>query len=179
MFISFTNVWMILNYFRKIESEWPMQIVADATFRFCDRDIGLVGIGIVLPGGKFQPLNYSLVPTESAQSYSLAWASYEKSAIYFARKFRHCEDRTCTTCADIDNVLHAARVRELLRSDAVQQENRLPVDCTISDNNKAWQHVATHDMGLLALKCITHLTGCIPLLLCLPLSHSNLRVPQP
>ena len=101
---------MILNYFRKIQSEWPMQIVADATLRFCDRDIGLVGIGIVLPGGKFQPLNYSLVPTESAQSYSLAWASYEKLAIYFAKKFRHREDRACTTCAAIDTVMHAPRV---------------------------------------------------------------------
>ena len=126
MFISFTNVWMILNYFRKIQSEWSMQIVADATFRVCDRDIGLVGIGIVLPGGKFQPLNYSLVPTESAKSYSLAWASYEKSAIYFATKFRHCEDRACSTCSSIDTVLHAPRVRDLLRSDAIQKEEASP-----------------------------------------------------
>ena len=162
---------MILNYFRKIQSKWSMQIVADATFRVCDRDIGLVGIGIVLPGGKFQPLNYSLVPTESAKSYSLAWASYEKSAIYFAKKFRHCEDRACSTCSSIDTVLHAPRVRDLLRSDAIQKEKRLPVDYTISDNNKAWQHVAMHDMGLQALKCVTHLTGNIAFFMCLLFSH--------
>jgi hypothetical protein len=52
---------MILNYFRNIQSEWPLQIVADATFQVCDRDIGIVGIGIANPGGKFLALNYSFL----------------------------------------------------------------------------------------------------------------------
>ena len=42
------------------------------------------------------------------------------------------------------------------------RDKRLPVDYTISDNNKAWQHVALNDMGLQALKFVTHLTGKIP-----------------
>ena len=43
LFAAFTNVWMLLNYFRVINSEWPLQIMGDGTFKFCDQDIGLLG----------------------------------------------------------------------------------------------------------------------------------------
>ena len=31
LFSSFTNVWMLLNYFRVINSKWPLQILEDGT----------------------------------------------------------------------------------------------------------------------------------------------------
>ena len=31
LFAAFTNVWMLLNYFRVINSEWPLQIMGDGS----------------------------------------------------------------------------------------------------------------------------------------------------
>ncbi len=75
-----------IEHFRLSEKKW--KFFGNKRQTFGKKWIYAVGIGIVLPCGKFQPLNYSLVPTESAKSYSLAWASYEKSAIYlYANSF--------------------------------------------------------------------------------------------
>ncbi len=45
LFCAFTSVWMMLNIFRVLNSEWPIQIMADATFKYCDRDISMIGMG--------------------------------------------------------------------------------------------------------------------------------------
>ena len=136
-----------------------MQIVGDATFSFCDRPIGLIGIGLIQPPAKFHPLVFSLVPTESKESYRLAWESFERSAISFVKNFRSCDDPRCTTCRKIGEIIHHENTRELLISTHVRVEKRLPVDLASSDNNKAWVEMVRDRMGLEANKCVAHLTG--------------------
>jgi len=34
------NVWMLLNYFRALNSGWPMQLMGDGTFNFAEIDGG-------------------------------------------------------------------------------------------------------------------------------------------
>ena len=79
IFAAFTNVWMLLNYLRQINSSWPLQIMADATFKFCNKDIALIGMGCMTPGGRLEPLIYAYAPSESSEAYRSAWCSYEKS----------------------------------------------------------------------------------------------------
>ena len=38
--MAFTNVWMLLNYFRVLNSGWPMQLMGDGTFNFAEIDGG-------------------------------------------------------------------------------------------------------------------------------------------
>ena len=97
-FAAFTNVWLLLNYIRVINSEWPLQIMGDGTFKFCDQDIGLLGMGVMTPGGKLQPLVYSYVPTESSEAYESVWKSFERTLISFASKFRRCQLESCSKC---------------------------------------------------------------------------------
>ncbi len=61
--MAFTNVWMMLNYFRVLNSGWPMQLMGDGTFNFADRDIAMLCMGVMTPGGKLRPLIFSYVPT--------------------------------------------------------------------------------------------------------------------
>ena len=35
-FVAFTNVWMLLNYFRALNTVWSVQLIRDATFNFFD-----------------------------------------------------------------------------------------------------------------------------------------------
>ncbi len=58
--------------------------MADATFKFWDQDISMIGIGEMTPGGKLQKLIFNYVPTEYADAYSNVWNSFEKTAISFA-----------------------------------------------------------------------------------------------
>ncbi len=57
--MSFTNVWMILNYFRAINSAWLIQVMGDGTFNFCNLPIALLCLGLMRPGGKLQLLLFS------------------------------------------------------------------------------------------------------------------------
>ncbi len=105
LFAAFTNVWMLLNYFRVINSEWPLQIMGDGTFRFCHQDMCLLGMGVMTPGGKLQPLVYSYVPTESSEAYESVWKSFERTLISFSSKFRRCQLESCSKCDCIHEVL--------------------------------------------------------------------------
>ena len=89
MSMSVTNVWMLMNYFRVINTEWTVQIMGDATFNFCDAPIALMEIGVMQAGGKLAPLIYSLAPTKSAEAYTLMWDGFAKSAVSFVRKYVH------------------------------------------------------------------------------------------
>ena len=133
-----------------------MQIAGDATFNFCDRSIGLIGIGLIQPPAKFHPLVFALVPTESKESYRLAWESFQRSDISFVKNFRSCEDPHCSTCRTIGEIIHHENTRELIISTPVRLEKRLPVDLASSDNNKVW---VLDRIGLEANKCVDHLNG--------------------
>ncbi len=52
--MAFTNVWMLLNYLRVLNSGWPMQSIGDGTFNFADRDIAMLRMGVMTPGGKLR-----------------------------------------------------------------------------------------------------------------------------
>jgi len=110
LFVCFTNVWMLLNYFRVINTDWPVQLMGDATFNFCESDIGLAGFGVMQAGGRLAPLVYSLVPTESAKAYALMWNSFSKTAISLVRKFSCCEKVQSKQSMTLLNVWQLARV---------------------------------------------------------------------
>ena len=69
--------------------------MSDNTFKFCDQDIGLIGMGSMTPGGKFQSLIFAYVPSESADAYKGVWKSLEKSLLSFAKHFKRCANAQC------------------------------------------------------------------------------------
>ncbi len=88
--MAFANVWMMLNYFRVLNSGWQMQLMGDGTFNFADRDIAMLFMGVMTQGGKLRPLIFSYVPTESAEAYKFCWMALEHSVISFVNKFQPC-----------------------------------------------------------------------------------------
>ena len=131
--------------------------MADATFKFCERDIGMIGMGVMTPGGKLQPLIFSYVPTESAEAYCNVWNSFEKSAISFVTKFQRCGKEHCDVCDKIVAVLQGEVTAKELS--AFRRTKRLPTDFATSDNNMAYKKFCSTSMGLEACQCISHLTG--------------------
>jgi len=159
MSMAFTNVWMLLNYFRVLNSGWPMQLMGDGTFNFADRDIAMLGMGVMTPGGKLRPLIFSFVPTESAEAYKFCWIAFERSAISFATKFQPCDDEACTTCRSIMVVLKNEVTVEASKSPMFQRNKRLAVDVVTSDNSAAFKKFAMETIGISSMKCAAHLTG--------------------
>ena len=96
--------------------------MADATFKVCDRDIGLAGIGIMQPGGKFHPLIFAIVPTESAETYAVTWNAFEKCLVSFAKKFRPCSVHGCAICATILQVLQHSDTQRCMSMDTFRKD---------------------------------------------------------
>ena len=46
IFIVLSNIWMLLNIGRALNSGWPLQIQGDATFKVCAEAVGVLGIGV-------------------------------------------------------------------------------------------------------------------------------------
>jgi len=159
MWMSFTNVWMLLNYFRALNSAWPIQVMGDGTFNFSDRVIALLGLGVMTPGGKLHPLIFSYVPTESAEGYKFAWTTFERTAISFCSKFMACEEPSCAICSAILTVLKDENTVEVSGTPAFSRQKRLMVDRATSDNSAAFTKFAVESMGISPMKCAAHLTG--------------------
>jgi hypothetical protein len=157
--MAFTNVWMMLNYFRVLNSGWPMQLMGDGTFNFADRDIAMLGMGVMTPGGKLRPLIFSYVPTESAEAYKFCWMAFERSAISFVNKFQPCDVEECTTCQSILAVLKNEMTVEAGKTNMFQRQKRLAVDVATSDNSAAFKKFAVENLGISSMKCAAHLTG--------------------
>ncbi len=89
------------------------------------RDIGLLGIVFVIPGGNFN-LSFTVMCLQNLHNYTLLLGKATRNSLFTPR-------RTCDA-ATTDTVLHGTLVGLLLRSDPVTIQKRLPVDCFISDN---------------------------------------------
>ncbi len=52
IFIVLSNIWMLLNIGRALNSGWPLQIQGDAPFKVCAVAVGVLGIRVNSPGAK-------------------------------------------------------------------------------------------------------------------------------
>ncbi len=137
MWMSFNNVWMLLNYYRALNSVWPIQVMGDGNFNVSDRKIALLGLGVMTPGGKL----HLLILVMCLQKVLRATNSptFERTAISFCSKFVACDEPYCAICSAILTVLKDKNTLEVSRTPAFFHHKRLAADRATSDNSAAFK----------------------------------------
>ena len=62
VFIAFSTLSMLFNPLKVVNSGWQLQVQADATFRVCVEEVGLLGFGVNSLGAKSHLTVVSLIP---------------------------------------------------------------------------------------------------------------------
>ena len=87
IFMGLMSVNNMLHYYRLINSGWPVQIMADASYNFCSLDVACMGFSVNTLQLKLYPLAYALFSgTETFETYAETWKALVHGTICFMRK---------------------------------------------------------------------------------------------
>ena len=76
IYIAVSSVWMLLNVCRALNSGWPLQIQADATYGICAEAVGLLGFGVISLDVYNHLVGMAIIPeSESTKLYAETWTA--------------------------------------------------------------------------------------------------------
>ena len=75
VFLTFSNVWNILNFWRAVATGYDVQLHGDVTSKASAAALNKLGFGVNMLGAHFAPLSYALLPAgcESSKAYTEAY----------------------------------------------------------------------------------------------------------
>ena len=102
VFITFANVWDLLNIFRAVGSGYAVQLHGDVTSMASKAALNKLGFSVDMLGSHFAPVTNTLIPAEceSSEAYKQAWSA-TKAAARRIMSLRLCESEDCKTCTYI------------------------------------------------------------------------------
>ena len=76
-FLTFANVWKLLNIFRAAGSGYAVQLHGDGTFKTSKAALNKLGFGVNMLGSHLAPVPYTLILAEckSSEEYKQAWSA--------------------------------------------------------------------------------------------------------
>ena len=100
LFLCISNIWMLLNVVRVINSGWNLRLFADVTYKPCQQAIAVMGFAVNSMGGKHHLVALSIIPDggESAHYYGETWKGICASLVLLLSEYKTCDITTCTTC---------------------------------------------------------------------------------
>jgi len=157
VFIAFSTLSMLFNPLKVVNSGWQLQVQADATFRVCVEEVGLLGFGVNSLGAKFHLTVVSMIPQsiENKKAYLETWKSVNSSLNLLLRTHIRCPLKGCEAC----DFLHVIKTQESVEDLFHEDGFKLPVHVASSDNNQAFHNFATQYLGVVPTKCCSHLSG--------------------
>ena len=155
IFIVLSNIWMLLNIGRALNSGWPLQIQGDATFTVCAEAVGVLGIGVNSLGASNHWLALAIIPEdrESAEMYKQTWISISNAFHMLMTRYRKCYRAKCSVCEAVFSIKEQPHVQELLQDDDFNIRRILPVRLAGSDNSEAWRKFCREALNLPADQC--------------------------
>ena len=160
VFLTFSNIWNLLNFWRALSSGYDVQLFGDVTSKASTAALNKLGFGVNMLGNRFAPLSFTMIPaeTESSAAYSAAY-EVTKSAVRRVIKLRTCSSADCKTCTYISGLQDEETVQCCLRSRPYREDKELPISVPLGDNSSAWQKFCREDLHLDANVCQTHATA--------------------
>ena len=104
VFLTFANVWNLLNIFGAVGSGYAVQLHGDVTFKASQAALNKLGFGVNMFGSHFAPVSYTLIPAECESShceaYKQAWSA-TKAVARRIMSLRLYDSEVCKTCTYI------------------------------------------------------------------------------
>ena len=160
VFLTFANVWNLLNIFRAVGSGYAVQLHGDVTFKASKAALNKLGFGVNMLGSHFAPVSYTLIPaeSESSEAYKQAWRA-TKAAARRIMSLRLCDSEDCKTCTYIREVKENETVAACLAGRPYMIDKELPISYPLGDNSAAWQKFCREELQVPTNVCQTHATA--------------------
>ena len=160
IFIAVSSVWMLLNVCRALNSGWPLQIQADATYGICAEAVGLLGFGVNSLGAHIHLVGMAIIPeSESTKLYTETWTAIREALHSLLTNFVFCPIHGCQCCEAVRAAKEHDYTREMLDSEEFSRDKFIPVAHAGSDNSSAFRLFSRNELNLKADQCFSHLTG--------------------
>ena len=165
VFLTFSNIFDILNFWRAVGTGYDVQLFGDVTSKASTAALNKLGFGVNMLGSHsheshFAPLSFSLIPAqcESTQAYDEAYRAI-KSAVRYLIRLKLCDKPDCETCRCIRQVRENPKVVAATSTREYIEDKALPIARPLGDNSAAWQKFARDTLGLDSNVCQTHATA--------------------
>ena len=164
LFLCISNIWMLLNVVRVINSGWNLRLFADVTYKPCQQAIAVMGFAVNSMGGKHHLVALSIIPDggENAHYYGETWKGICASLFLLLREFQTCDVTTCPTCNAFRAVQEHPTVQEMLVQNPdynIKNYQALPVKSVVCDCHKGFRKFAKDLLGLEVDSCFSHMAG--------------------
>ena len=151
---------MLLNVCRALNSGWPLQIQADATYAICAEAVGLLGFGVNSLGAHIHLVGMAIIPeSESTKLYTETWTAIREALHSLLTNFVFCPIHGCQCCEAVRAVKEDPYTQEMLDSTDFSRDKHIPVAFAGSDNSSAFRLFCKNELHLKADQCFAHLTG--------------------
>ena len=160
MFLTFANIFDLLNIFRSVASGYSTQLCGDVTSKASTVALNKLGFGVNMLGSSFAPLSYTRMPAEceSADAYREAYRA-TKAAARRVILLPTCHNEECVTCKYITELREQETVACCLKSPPYKDKKVLPISSSLGDNSSSFQKFVTQELELDASVCQTHSTA--------------------
>ena len=118
-------------------------------FNVCDKEFGLIGIGLNSMGAHFNPVSLSIVNSESKAAIKHCWEATVKGFYSLYQTVKLCDREECGMCCQLKENLvgvHGQHLRKVLASDCVEN-SYFHIDKPSSDNSHAFFAFAKETFG--------------------------------
>jgi hypothetical protein len=161
-FLTFANVWDLLNFWRAVATGFDVQLQGDVTAKASTAAFNKLGFGVNMLGSHFAPLSFSLIPAEceSSQAYAEAYRAL-KAAVRLLIRINICYAPDCNTCRCIQLVREMPNVVAKTGDKTPYQsaDKLLPIAAPMGDNSSAWQKFCDEVLKCPSNVCQTHATA--------------------
>ena len=159
-FMTLTTPHLSLHYGRAIQSEWEIELQTDGSFNFCDKEFGLIAIGVNSLRSIFRQISFSIVPSESAEAFMYSYRGGQQTFFRFCKDYRLCPPGTtqCQLCDMVRDIVSSPDVKKLLKPGA---REKLPIAKALCDNSLSFAKFARKELpqSCTVLQCSAHITG--------------------
>jgi len=162
VFLTFANVWDLLNFWRAVATGYDVQLFGDVTGKASTAALNKLGFGVNMLGSHFAPLSFSLIPAEceSSQAYTEAYRAL-KASVRTMISIVTCGNPDCRTCRCIEQVREMPMVVAKTSAEPYtnKEKKHLPIAVAMGDNSTAWQKFVAETLELESNVCQTHATA--------------------
>jgi len=114
-----------MNVCRALNSGWPLQIQADATYGICAEAVGLLGFGVNSLGAHIHLVGMAIIPeSESKHMYRRTWTAIREALHSLLTNFVFCPIHGCQCCEAVRAVKEDLYTREMLESSRLSSCSR-------------------------------------------------------
>ena len=124
--MNITTPHLLNNFARAENCGWQKQAHLDGAFNWCDKNFGIIGIGMNSMGSHFNPVSLNIVNSESKMAIASSFDASVAGLYSMYKQANLCDSDACCFCTQIREQVegpHAQHFREYLKSDDAARKN--------------------------------------------------------